>query len=386
MLHFLRKLMPKKSHKKPLHTSLHGQSYSDYILQCRQHIAHTHRQLPGITQDRMVAINAPFEWHPAPEFKTEHGYKRAAIMLHGLNESSFSLRDIGHHLVDQGFLVRGLLLPGHGTTAQDLLNVNYQDWLQTLIQAIQDTHQYAQEIYLYGFSLGTTLALHAALSGQAIDGLILFAPAIASKSPFAYFARWRKYAAQKLKNRAWRTRRPEVDYAKYCSSSYDCISEAVKGMRIVRQLLKKRTLKIPLFAVATIDDETINTQTFIKKFIQLPQATRKQLIIYTANDPDKEFVENADISYRNSAYPSEHILDFAHTAIHHSPENPHYGRNPDYYDYLHYACAPSIQSKPKHLGAISAKNLRYPKLARLHYNPDFEHLLAQLDSFLNKIS
>ena len=118
-----------------------------------------------------------------------------------------------------------------------------------------------------------------------------------------------------------------------------------------------------------MDDETINTPAFIKKFTQLPQTTRKQLIIYTANDPDKELVESADISYRNSAYPSEHIFDFAHTAIHHSPENPHYGRNPDYYDYLHYACAPAIHSKPDYLGAINAKNLRHPKLCPTSLQP-----------------
>ncbi len=357
-------------------------SYAEYILACRERLASGHRHLPGITQDRMVAINAPFEWHPDPKHKTQHGYERAAILLHGLNESSFSLRDIGHHLVEQGFLVRGLLLPGHGSQAEDLTKEEYRTWLDTVISTIRDTHKYAQKIYLYGFSLGSTLALHATLLDETVDGLILFAPAIASKSPFAYFARWHKYAAQKIKTHQWRKRRPEVDYAKYCSSSYACINETVKGMRSVRKLLAKKSLKTPVFAVATIDDETVNTPAFLKyakKYIN-----KKQIILYSADAPKKEWLDDPDIMLRNSFYPGENIINFSHTALHHAPENPHYGRKPDYYDYLHYANAPSINTTPLHLGAITAKNLRLRLLARLHYNPDFENLLLQLDTFIEK--
>lgn len=362
-----------------------GQSFANYILECRKYISQQHRKIANLSTERMVAINAPFEWHPDTSFKTSHGYRRAAIMIHGLNESAFSLRDVAHHLTEKGFLVRGLLLPGHGTTPQDLMKFKYQDWLKTVIYAIRDAQQYAQEVYIYGFSLGSTLALHAALKDEPIDGLILFAPAIATKSPLAYLGRWHKYLMQKLGGRKWSRSRAEVDYAKYCSSSYKCMNETLKGMRYVRYLMKKKPLKTPIFAVSTVDDETINTPAFIRLFQKIPQHINKKLILYNSSKPKKNLLKDPTIMYRNSSFPAAKILNFSHTSLHHAEDNPHYGMDPDYYDYLHYANAPKTNKKADYLGAITPQNMRKGTLARLHYNPDLKQLLDQLDEFIENI-
>lgn len=358
--------------------------YRDYVLNCRQAIANAQRQVTGISPDRLVAINAPFEWHPEEHFHTKHGYKRAVILLHGLNESAFSLRDIGHHLVEQGFLVRGALLPGHGSTPESLLKVKYSQWLTSVKAMIANTHQYAQEVYICGFSLGSTLAMHAALEGETIAGLILFAPALAAKNPLSYLSRWGKFAAENIRNKTWRQKQPEVDYAKYCSSSYHCVHEVLHGMKQVRHLLKQKKLNTRVFAIATDDDETIDTRKFIREFMSWPPTRHQQLLLYASKVLHNKLTQHPHITVRNSIYPQQKILSYAHTSLHCSPDNQHYGRNADYYDYLHYASPPHNSTRADYLGAINSRSLRKKILARLHYNPDFTFLLQQLDLFLNK--
>ena len=40
------------------------------------------------------------------------------------------MRDVGQHYAEQGYLVRCILLPGHGTIPADLLTTSPTEWLK----------------------------------------------------------------------------------------------------------------------------------------------------------------------------------------------------------------------------------------------------------------
>lgn len=90
-----------------------------------------HQTFQTHTPQAELAWNAPQEWRP----QTPHG--KGILFVHGLGDSPWSFHNLGHHLAKQGFLVRSLLLPGHGTHPKDMLEVRLEDWCQVVSDQAQ---------------------------------------------------------------------------------------------------------------------------------------------------------------------------------------------------------------------------------------------------------
>lgn len=69
------------------------------------------------------------------------------------------LQEAGHHTVI-------ITLPGHGTTADDLIGATWQQWLDAVIDATPD------RAVIVGQSMGGTLAIAAASSGVPVNGIV----------------------------------------------------------------------------------------------------------------------------------------------------------------------------------------------------------------------
>ncbi|MGI9500774.1 MAG: hypothetical protein ACR2P3_12090, partial [Geminicoccaceae bacterium] len=67
-----------------------------------------------------VAAVGPFELRPTPDGgdckgNADANYDRGILLIHGLNDTPFSMWDLGSRFAKACYLVRGVLLPGHGT-------------------------------------------------------------------------------------------------------------------------------------------------------------------------------------------------------------------------------------------------------------------------------
>jgi carboxylesterase len=73
------------------------------------------------------------------------------------------------------------LLPGHGTTWQELNTTRWPDWFSTVERALLSLADRCDHVFVGGLSMGGCLALRLAeVHGAAISGLALVNPAIAS--------------------------------------------------------------------------------------------------------------------------------------------------------------------------------------------------------------
>ncbi len=85
----------------------------------------------------------------------------------------------GEYLAERGLRVEGPLLPGHGTVADDLNRVRWQDWVAAAEEALGRLRQQCRIVFVGGLSMGALVALHlAATHRSAIAGLLLYAPAL----------------------------------------------------------------------------------------------------------------------------------------------------------------------------------------------------------------
>ena len=86
-------------------------------------------------------------------------YTEGIVFAHGLKSSPSEIKELCEYIHKQGFNVYGVRLKGHGTLPQDLRDVTYEDWVESMNTGYAAMRQVCKKIYLGGFSTGGLVAL-----------------------------------------------------------------------------------------------------------------------------------------------------------------------------------------------------------------------------------
>lgn len=357
-----------------------GTDYSDYIADTRTIIEQARVDLDNLSPhdiQQIVDANAPAEYRPTSDAR--HGI----LLIHGMNSSPSGMSSLLSYYGERGYLVRSLLLPGHGTRPGDLLDVTYHDWLKACRFGIQSLKKEVEHVSVIAFSAGTALALYLALTETLIDSLVICAPALSLKNPFSSPLAASLYPLRNLSPIFnWPILKEEKDYAKYQSMSLNPVYQITRVMKLIQQI--SHPLTIPLYMVSTTDDETISYHKAIHFFAKQTHPLNRGIIYTNMDIPGKNHPTHPALILRNSYYPKQRILDFSHTALAISPDHPHYGKEGDYADFIHYNTKQlqNINKAELYYGSTSSQNLKKHAIQRLSYNPDFDFLAADIDAFL----
>ncbi len=336
---------------------------------------------------------APFELKHANSDK-------AVLLMHGLTDTPFSYHDLAQFFYQQGFTVRTLLLPGHGTAPSDLLDVDFEKWQQAANYAIERTLGDFEQVYLGGFSTGGALIFDYLMQHKQVDkkikGLFMWSPASKAKSNLAWLAQY----VDAIPFIDWIDLDADIDFAKYESFPYNAAAQVHELMsRIVEdQAMENRIMhNIPLFIVASQHDQTIETKQTLALIQQWQKSTenessKKNILLYYG---DKARVPATLANTLQVIIPKcspgelcEDIYDVAHTATTNSPKNPHYGASGEYRNCGHYLADLLLylqckQSSQVIKGEITKENLQRENLIqRLTYNPYYTHMLTSMEQFL----
>lgn len=359
--------------------------FSEYISRCRTLIKE--RRIDLQQNSRMVNlildVNSPFEFYPTLPIYSGKRIKYGILMIHGLLDCPFSLRDLGLHFQANGMLVRSVLLPGHGTTPTDLLDISYHDWIQAVRYGIASLQQEVEQIFLVGYSTGATLSIYHALQDTQIKGIVLLAPAIKIRIPFDIIVTWHYLLKIFSNNKQWLHYQEENDYAKYQSIAFNPVKEVSQLTMVVNELHERRSLSCPVFMVISREDETISSCMAIDFFSSLKHRD-SQLLLYTSSH---HTYADPRILTRKATYSPLNIQHFSHVSIPFSPQNPHYGQQGDYLYASHIHSNEFIFGAYSYIGMSYYKWLHQLKLTKkrrreLTYNPDFEFMADKIVKFI----
>jgi esterase/lipase len=350
--------------------------YAEYIADCRAMIEAGRVDLTDATRDRIIAANTPFEIGP------ETGQARAGILLiHGLSDSPYQMNALAAHFAARGFLVRTLLLPGHGTVPGDLTAVSWTDWVRAAEYGAHRLAGRVDRLYVGGFSTGGALALHLALTQSDIAGIVLFAPAIGIRTPFAFLA-------DTVLCPKWLLKQPETDYARYDSLPSHAVGQVYALTRQVNRLLSEtETLTVPVFAALSDQDITVDSDRTFDVFRRKCSSDLSQMIVYTCF-PDR-FPPDASgrVAVVDSRVPQLRILSFSHMSLIVPPTDPHYGKDGDYV----YSPHPLLRQDDKdvppsevYYGELLRSFKKRHHVRRLTWNPYFAEMLARIDRFVDR--
>jgi alpha-beta hydrolase superfamily lysophospholipase len=239
----------------------------------------------------------PVNWNRS--FQLQQNEPRAGILLlHGLSDSPYSMRELGNTLHQQGATVLGLRIPGHGTAPSGLVETRWQDMASAVRLAAR--HLRAQigdkPLFLVGYSNGGALAMEYALSSlddatlPQIAGIVLLSPEIGI-SPVAALAVWQGRLGHLLgmEKLAWNGLLPEYDPYKYGSFAVNAGDLAYRiTQRIQRQLNELQgTGKLeslpPILAFQSGVDATVTATALVANlFDRLPEGSH-ELVLFDIN-------------------------------------------------------------------------------------------------------
>ncbi|MDX8380155.1 MAG: alpha/beta fold hydrolase [Gallionella sp.] len=349
-----------------------------------------HTKLGASELEKRIAGNSPFDLKPLGDFQTGLGkpYQRGVLLTHGLTDSPYFMRYLAYFFQRNGFRVMAILLPGHGTQAGDLLTVRWQAWAQALAYGAEKLNCEVDKLYLAGYSTGGALSVYHSLKEARVRGLFLFSPAF-KISPRAAYAHWHQLYSWLIPSKKWVSRYPDRDIYKYESMTKNAVSQTYALTRALAKKLQTQEITIPVFAAASLDDSTVDTQATLD-FMR--RVSESHLLLYRA-DTQTHGLADHKIEYINSVMPEHKILSYSHSSIIIPATDTHYGESGEYCNCLHYypddmekytACIEHPENANR--GEITPKNLAIGLLRRLTYNPRFAQLETIMAQFINKLN
>ena len=81
------------------------------------------------------------------------------LLIHGFTGAPPEMRLVADYLNQRGVTISAPLLPGHGTTVQDMNRCRWTDWTDHVQQALSDLQKRCQTAFVGGLSMGSLLAL-----------------------------------------------------------------------------------------------------------------------------------------------------------------------------------------------------------------------------------
>ncbi len=115
---------------------------------------------------------------PGAEPFSAPGGPHGALVVHGFTGCPQSMRGLAEAFAAAGFAVELPLLPGHGTTLDDMCSTRWDDWTAAAERALADLQARIDRVVVAGLSMGGTIACWLAERHPEIAGLVLVNPAI----------------------------------------------------------------------------------------------------------------------------------------------------------------------------------------------------------------
>ncbi len=308
---------------------------------------------------------------------------RGALLIHGISDTTYSLKDVAEFLNSECVLIRAMLLPGHGTRPADLLQITKEDWIEAVDFGIRSLKNEVDHVYVVGFSLGGLLATHAATKHPDLSGLVLLSPSLhVVYSPLVWQTRWLRYIWD------WVDIDPEESPVRYHSMPTNGLAELMElKSKTIRTLRRKKGLRPPVFAMLAEHDVSVHSGKTLKVLHKASSHEKSRFIYYGDGDES----EDNRTEYRSAYRPDLKILNFSHVTFPYSPDNALFGEKGEIRE-----CGDNIgvvneeEAEACHGVDIpwkgefgSTRDAKYLPLQRLTYNPDFARMTNDILSFID---
>lgn len=221
--------------------------------------------------------------------------KTGVILVHGFTSTPSVMRPWAEFLNSHGFTVRVPLMPGHGTSIQDLENVSWQQWPDEIESHLKSLLLDCEKVFLCGFSMGGAASLHVAARYQSeLTGIILVNPMIHREGVWPTAVKFASKLVKSFGSSGSDIKRGDVIQWKYDRTPMRAAHQLLLLLENTRPVLPK--IKTPLLLFRSETDHTL-------------PATNSQVILSGIQSVDKQ-----EVILRNSFHvaPLDNDRDILH--------------------------------------------------------------------------
>jgi carboxylesterase len=209
------------------------------------------------------------------------GRRVGVLLSHGFTGSPASMVSWGQYLAEQGYAVSVPLLPGHGTTWQEMCGTTFQDYEDALEEEFDTLAARADVVVVGGLSMGGCLALSLAERRPAdVAGLVLVNPAVASTNKQLLAVPLLKHVVKAMPAIGNDIKKPGVSEYAYDKTPLKPLHSMVRAWKQVRADLPKVTAPVLLFRSA--GDHVVD-----------PSSARLILAGVSSTDTSERILENS---------------------------------------------------------------------------------------------
>ncbi len=352
-------------------------TFAQYAAETKDWIAQK-RHFVTDNQQQELDFHAPFEVFPEGKQPT-----KGILLIHGLGDSPWTFRDIAKQLASHGFLVRTVILPGHGTKPADMIKVKSADWERVVNEQMAILKKDVKDVWIGGFSTGGNLAYKYAENDPDVKGMVLFSPALQVRSGLIKLAPMVDFFITWL--RSPNKQDEGVLPFKYSNAPMDAIVAFKDTMDDSNRLLREKPYDKPSIVMLTEHDSILDVQQLLRLFdTQLTNPDSK--IIWYGSKP-KDYTPSNKVEIYPDYLPEKKILSFSHMSLPFSPDNEWYGEHGKY-----RTCRNSMSKSDYEkcmttddlwYGAWGAGKISDKITARLTYNPYFSMQTGKILEVLN---
>jgi carboxylesterase len=180
---------------------------------------------------------------------TGTGPRTGVVVSHGFTGSPHSVRDWALSLAEAGYAVRMPLLPGHGTSWQELSRTRWQDWHAAFDAAYLDLAAECEQVVVAGLSMGGALALRIAAT-RPVAGVVVVNPGLVIDDRRAPLAGALKYVLKSTPAIANDILRPDTDEGAYPRTPVAAAHELNKMFKDTVRLLPRITAPVRVYRSA----------------------------------------------------------------------------------------------------------------------------------------
>lgn len=189
------------------------------------------------------------------------GRRVGVLLSHGFTGSTDSIRPWADHLAGLGYGVEVPLLPGHGTSWQELNHTGWSDWYAEVSRAFDTLQARSDAVVVGGLSLGGALVLRlAAERAEEISGVVLVNPAVATARKDVLALPLLKHFVPAFPGIASDIKKPGVTEHGYTKTPLKAAASMVNGWKALRADLGK--VRSPLLCFKSTEDHVADPSSY----------------------------------------------------------------------------------------------------------------------------
>lgn len=212
------------------------------------------------------------------------GGETGILLVHGFSACPIDIKPLGERFSEWGYTIQAPLLPGHGTTPEEMKHTTWTDWVGTVDEAISQMKKKCTKVIAIGHSMGGLIVLSLA-SQQKLDGVVAINAPIIYRDHDLHFAERllgkQEYAYKPQKESEISVNREGLPHFSYIKIPVESFVSLNKAITPVQNELHK--IDCPALVIQSLEDKTVHPRSgrMIEKSIK---HNNKEVIYWEKED------------------------------------------------------------------------------------------------------